>query len=227
MADAHDVEGAEVELLAAERLTFFSDAVVAIAITLLALGLPVPWGATNAETLESVLDHGDDYVAFLISFGVIGSHWFAHHRTFRYVTRLTGPLARWNMLWLLTIIITPFATRVVTSTGAFEIRFIFYATVQALAGVFSLLMIREIARSGVLRAVAPADLIGTFYQRVYVLIGVFVVSIPVAFVTRWAFLCWLAIPPLLRLQNALTARRRSHRGLRQGFHRPSVFEFGA
>src|SRR3954463_2152143 len=68
--DRPDAERAEVEILAAERLTAFSDAVVAIAITLLALGLPVPRGATNTELLRSAGDHLDDYLAFLISFAV-------------------------------------------------------------------------------------------------------------------------------------------------------------
>jgi uncharacterized membrane protein len=200
---------AEVELFAAERLTFFSDAVVAIAITLLALGLPVPEGATNAELFRSVGDHLDDYLAFMISFAVIGSHWFSHHRTFRYVVRLGGRLASWNMLWLLMIIITPFATRVVTSEGAFETRFIFYASVQTLAGVFSLLMIREIARYGLLRANTPPGMIRTFYRRAAVLIGAFGVSIPVALFTNWAYLCWAAIPFVMRAQQQIIDRRAS------------------
>jgi uncharacterized membrane protein len=193
-----DVERAEVELLAAERLTFFSDAVVAIAITLLALGLHVPRGATNTELLRSAGDHLDDYLAFLISFAVIGSHWFAHHRTFRYVRRLGGRLAQWNMLWLLMIITTPFATRVLTSEGAFESRFMFYAAVQVLAGLFSLLMIREIARHRLLRPGTPPGLIGTYYRRAGALMAAFAVSIPVALFTQWAYVCWAAIPLVMR-----------------------------
>ena len=216
MGDAPDGAGdfgsaadAEVELFAAERLTFFSDAVVAIAITLLALELPVPEGTTNSEVLQSVGDHADDFVAFLISFAVIGSHWFAHHRTFRYVTGLGGRLAQWNMLWLLMIIITPFATRVVTSEGAFETRFIFYASVQTLAGVFSLLMVREITRNGLLRANTPPDMISTFYRRAGVMIGAFAVSIPIAFLTEWAYVCWVAIPFLMRAERKIAGWRAS------------------
>ncbi|HEU5156739.1 MAG TPA: TMEM175 family protein [Streptosporangiaceae bacterium] len=204
-------ERAEVDLLAAERLTFFSDAVVAIAITLLALGLPVPRGATNAELLRAAGDYLDDYLAFLISFAVIGSHWFAHHRTFRYVTRLDGRLGKWNMLWLLMIITTPFATRVLTSEGAFESRFIFYAAVQVLAGLFSLLMIREIARHGLLRASAPPDLIRVYRGRAAAVMGAFAISIPIALVTRWAYLCWAALPVFMSVVHHLATRRQARR----------------
>src|SRR3954452_23319670 len=79
---------AEVAVGSAERLVFFSDAVVAIAITLLALELPVPTGDTNAAVWHSLGDHLGEYLAFLISFAVIGSHWFGHHQLFRYLGRL-------------------------------------------------------------------------------------------------------------------------------------------
>jgi uncharacterized membrane protein len=62
----------EVELVAAERVIFFSDAVVAIAITLLALGLPLPKGSSNTAVWHSLLAGRDAYIAFLISFAVIG-----------------------------------------------------------------------------------------------------------------------------------------------------------
>src|SRR5262249_51511197 len=121
------------DVSSAERLVFFSDAVVAIALTLLALELPVPEGGTNEVVLRQVVHLRDEYSAFLISFAVIGSHGFGHHRLFAQVTGHAGSMVRWNTLWLLMIVLTPFATRVLTAGGAFETRFIVYASVQALA----------------------------------------------------------------------------------------------
>lgn len=42
----------EMEFAAVERLIFFTDAVVAIALTLLALELPIPGGTQNAESIS-------------------------------------------------------------------------------------------------------------------------------------------------------------------------------
>src|ERR1700760_3966434 len=98
--------------IATERLVFFSDAVIAIAITLLALELPIPQGATTAAAWHDFHRHFDDYLAFLISFIVIANAWFAHHWLYRYVRRVHRRVAGINMAWLLTIIVTPFATRV-------------------------------------------------------------------------------------------------------------------
>jgi uncharacterized membrane protein len=63
------------ESRAADRLTLFSDAVVAIAITLLAIELPVPEGGTVSQFLESVRHEGGHYAAFLISFFAIAAAW--------------------------------------------------------------------------------------------------------------------------------------------------------
>lgn len=73
------------ESRAADRLMFFSDAVVAIAITLLAIDFPVPRGGTVPEFWSSVRDNAGHYAAFLISFVVIAAAWSDHHDLFRYV----------------------------------------------------------------------------------------------------------------------------------------------
>jgi uncharacterized membrane protein len=82
------VEEREAESRAAERLTIFSDAVVAIAITLLALDLPVPEGDTVSVFWSSVRRNDGHYAAFLISFVVIAAAWGTHHDVFRYTRRV-------------------------------------------------------------------------------------------------------------------------------------------
>jgi uncharacterized membrane protein len=210
--DADEVGHLEIELIAAERLTFFSDAVVAIAITLLALELPVPLATTNAGFLHEIGKEQQAYLAFGISFAVIAAHWYGHHRMFRYATGLNGRVIRWNMLWLLMIIVTPFATKVLTADGAFEARFTFYAAVQALAGLCFALAVRALDRAGLMREDTPPQAVPGTYWRMIFLIGSFLVSIPIAFATRWAYLCWVAMPLAARGARRfadLRSRRRS------------------
>src|SRR5262249_30425128 len=62
-----------------ERTIFFSDAVIAIAMTLLALELQVPAAHDGVSLAEDFADKmGHQYTAFLISFAVIAMLWFNH-----------------------------------------------------------------------------------------------------------------------------------------------------
>jgi uncharacterized membrane protein len=204
----------EVRVVAAERLTFFADAVIAIAITLLALELPRPEGATNAEVLHSVAEHRGEYIAFLISFVVIGAHWRSHHRVFRYVTSSDGLLSRLTIYWLLMQVLTPFATKVLTGNGAFQVRFIFYATVQTMAGVLFLLMVWEIRRRTLYRPDTPPVMFTNAVARTAIMAGAFLVSIPVSFFTGYAYLCWIGVPVAIGLVGRMLrrpARNRSDR----------------
>ena len=63
----------ESDARAAERLTFVSDAVIAIAITLLAIELPLPEGHSVHEFWMSVKGDAGHYAAFLISFVAIAA----------------------------------------------------------------------------------------------------------------------------------------------------------
>ncbi|MFJ9784213.1 TMEM175 family protein [Amycolatopsis sp. NPDC101161] len=191
-----DIAASEPRGFAAERLTFFSDAVVAIAITLLALELPVPEGPTSAELLRSLGHNRSEYISFLISFAVIAAHWRAHHRLFHFVTTVRGGLLRVTFGWLLMMVLMPFATRVISEDGGFEFRFVFYALVQIIALVLFLVMIQQIRRHHLHRESTPPELFGEFYRGIGTMLVAFAVSIPVAFFTQWAYACWIVIPVL-------------------------------
>lgn len=199
----------EVRSLAVERLTFFADAVIAIAITLLALDLPVPHGTTNGQVWHDALAHRDAYLAFAISFLVISAHWRGHHGVFRYVTYLDGRLTGLTLLWLFCQVVTPFATRVITGEGAFQFRFDFYVLVQVAAFVTFTLMVREIEVRRLYRDDTPPGIFRRTYVRQLGTATGFVLSIPVAFFTAWAFALWAAGPFLVNLYRRV-------RGLRHG-----------
>jgi uncharacterized membrane protein len=189
-------ETVDVRAIAVERLTFFADAVIAIAITLLALDLPVPQGNSNAAMWHSAMAHGEAYLAFAISFLVISRRWAAHHQIFRYVTHLDGRLRGLTMAWLFTQIVTPFATRVIVGEGAFQFRFGFYVLVQLVSQAVFTLMVREVESRHLYRDDTPPDLFRrTYFRELGMAVG-FVVAVPVSFFTQWAYACW-ALGPLV------------------------------
>jgi uncharacterized membrane protein len=200
----------EAEAKEADRFIAFSDAVVAIAITLLALALPIPRatsGYTNLQLLDALRKDWYDYLDFFISFLVIGNHWAIHRRIFRYVCRLGGHVTRLNMLWLLMMIMTPFATELLSGDGARGVRVTVYALIQIIATTALMEMSREVRQGGMLRPDAPQS--ARHFDSVSYLgiILTFAVSIPVAFVSGYAYWVWAASPLVTRGLRLLAARR--------------------
>jgi uncharacterized membrane protein len=215
----------EVEASAADRVIVFSDAVVAIAITLLALALPVPKtgsATTNGQLLHSMRADWDQYFAFLLSFVIIGNNWSAHRRAFRYVNRLNSTLGALNMIWLLIMVLTPFTARLLAAQGAFGVRFGMYALAQVVASACLLGMNRQISRANLLRPDAPAAARHPDNSHYVALIVTFLVSIPMAFVTVWAFALWMSVPVLSPLLRRLLAsgRHAAHDGDRTASGQP-------
>jgi uncharacterized membrane protein len=100
-----------------DRFVTFLDAVVAIAITLLVLPLAeVLQGVEPDQTLAGVLSgEAGQFFAFFLSFAVIARFWLVHHRIVEGVAAYDGAFLRLNLLWILTIVLLPFATQVVGS----------------------------------------------------------------------------------------------------------------
>jgi uncharacterized membrane protein len=199
----------EAEAKAADRVIFFSDAVIAIAITLLALALPVPdlkGNATNGQYWHALTAEHTDYLTFLVSFAVIGNHWVTHRRVFRYVRRVDGRVGRLNMIWLLMMIFTPVASRIVSvGDGAGGVRSAIYAAVQIIATACLLEMSRELRRRGMLSPDSPESARRPDAAPYLAVILAFAVSIPVAFFTGWAWVFWALSPLLATVTSRLTA----------------------
>jgi uncharacterized membrane protein len=108
-----------------ERIAFFSDAVFAIAITLLVVELAVPKGPAS-ELGDALRDLGPKLFAFVLSFLVIGQFWMAHHRVFRHVRRYDLGLVWLNLLYLLGVAFLPFPTALLGSYFESRLVGVFY-----------------------------------------------------------------------------------------------------
>jgi uncharacterized membrane protein len=196
-------ETAHAEELGLERMLFFSDAVFAIAITLLALDIRLPTeGATltNAELLDALLGIWPKYLSYIISFLVIGGFWIAHHNRFRVISRYDGRLMQLNLLLLMVIAFVPFPTAVLSESGN-RTSTLFYALTMIVAGILSTLMWWYALRGNRL---VPADL--SRAQRRNILLkslsvpAIFLLSIGIAFIDEdsakysWLLIALIGLP---------------------------------
>jgi uncharacterized membrane protein len=94
------------------RLQAFSDAVIAVAITLLILDVHVPEVQTGL--LPALLNQWPTYLGYVTSFLVIALFWANHHNMFRYIQQVDYPLLLINACFLMCIAFIPFATAVLT-----------------------------------------------------------------------------------------------------------------
>jgi uncharacterized membrane protein len=129
----------EQDHLGLERLVFFSDAVFAIAITLLALEIRLPSmgeNVTDHQLLQSLLAIWQKYLSFAVSFLVIGVFWMGHHRKFRFIVRYDTNLLLLNILLLMGIAFIPFPTSVISEYSD-RTATIFYAVTMTMAGLLN------------------------------------------------------------------------------------------
>ena len=127
-----------------DRVLFFSDAVFAIAITLLAIDLRVPITGKPSNGIlcphtAGLCKFGIDQpglISFGISFAVIGLFWLGHHSIFRYIVALDRTLIGINLLFLGTIALLPYPTALLNLTARpHAAGVVFYAACVSAAGL--------------------------------------------------------------------------------------------
>lgn len=120
-----------------ERLTFFSDAVFAIAMTLLVIEVRLPElkFATDQSLAQALVDLLPNYIGFIISFLVIGRFWTGHHRLMAMIDTVDPALVRANLLLLMAIAFMPFPTAVLSDFSMLRVAIGFYTFYLLVVGV--------------------------------------------------------------------------------------------
>ncbi|MBO0827565.1 MAG: DUF1211 domain-containing protein [Streptosporangiales bacterium] len=209
-----DERGRMVALHEPDRMVFFSDAVVAIAMTLLALELPVPHSDSARELVAQLDAHSAEYGAFVLSFFSVAGAWEGHHTLFAHVARIDATTIGRNVQWLFLVVMAPFVTKLVTSGGAgtVSLRLACYGVLMGLLSI-ALLRIYQHQRRRDLLDETGAHPLREWARRRAAVLALAVLSIPLAFVVWWAaVLCWVLGPLTLRWLGVW----RAHRARRAG-----------
>lgn len=193
-----------------ERLIFFSDAVFAIAITLLALEIRLPANVdleSNELLLNALIAIWPKYLSYAISFLVIGTYWLIHHRSFRHIVRYDRRLLMLNLWLLMAIAFIPFPSSVIGESNS-RVATIFYALTMTVTGLLSTLNWMYAYRGGRLldQRLSPR----AFRQGLLLSLvppAIFLISIGIAYIdSDLARYSWISIAFVSLLLRQTTSR---------------------
>ena len=174
------------------RIVAFSDGVFAIAITLLVLNLQVESGLPGDRLWHAIWEQRENFVAFGVSFAVIGRFWVLHHDFFGEVKAFDGRLIALNIAYLAFIVLIPFSSQLLGEYGGQAPAVVVYA-INLTACVLLGFRMNAYARGAGLTTIDDKTHRENRIRAGFIS-GVFLLAIPVAFVApSWAPLIWLTL----------------------------------
>ncbi len=198
--------------LGLERIVFFSDAVMAIAITLLAVDVRVPEIAATAARAElpaRLAELSPRIMSFVISFVVIGIYWMSHHRYFSFIKRFDFGLMALNLLFLMFIAAMPFVASLLGQYPSLPIGVVGYAADVAAIGFSLGALWWHASRSHrLIDKSLDARTIRAMNLRALGAPVIFLASIPVGLVNPfWGMVVWWVSPLVVFVAARLATRR--------------------
>ena len=182
-------EDAETEF---NRVVAFSDGVFAIAITLLVLTLEIPAGVDDVG--QELRDRAEEFLAYGLSFAVLGKFWITHHSFFGSLARFDARLMALNLLYLAFIALVPFTSDLLGDYSDQTVAVIIYAlNMAAITGIFAA-TVRYSLRHELIREWAKPHTRRFAGWTEYTITVVFLISCPVALLSPTAaIVVWLSI----------------------------------
>ena len=188
------------------RLEAFSDAVIAIIITIMVLDLHPP----ENPSFHALLPVAPVFVSYILSFVYIGIYWNNHHHLLQTVERVSGGMLWANLHLLFWLSLIPFTTGWMGENHFASVPTAFYGVVLLMAAIaWGILQQRIIATQGeesLLSRAIGGDWKGKLSPALYL------IAIVVAAYARWMSLALYALVALIwlipdrRIERALAGR---------------------
>lgn len=184
--------------LSFERLAFFTDAVYAIALTLIVVGIGIPTiqDATSARQLwDGLGDHLSEFISFGVGVLVIGFYWSSHHDAFDELASIDDRYRQLTILYLGFVAFLPFPIRLVGSYDANAISWSVLALNLACVSAMETVLVAYGNKAGLRREHMPTATAHWATAMSGTPVALFLLSIPLAFVRPFlAPLLWAASP---------------------------------
>ncbi|MFN7149817.1 MAG: TMEM175 family protein [Microthrixaceae bacterium] len=184
------------------RVVFFSDAVFAIALTLLALDLRVTDLRGDPDAPASMLSALDGLVPQLVAYGVgfllLAKYWLAHHRFMSRVGAIDGRFMGLNLTYLGFVALLPFPTALIGEYESNPISGVAFALALATVSLMETVLLVHAHRAGLfIRPLSDAQFRHEALASTQPAI-MFVITIPIAFISpTYMLLSWLVVAPLM------------------------------
>jgi len=180
-----------------QRLDTFSDAIFAVAMTLLVFSFPfsdLPSTLAQAEAERLILSFGPQFETFFISFVVVGAFWMGHHEMFDRVTHYDRTFVWINFMFLLCIVFMPVPTALEVRYGSFWVPTALYAATVAATGLLlTLLWLYASYHYRLIDQTLGQHSIRMATIRSLITPVIFLLSVPVAYFSRdIAIYMWLS-----------------------------------
>jgi uncharacterized membrane protein len=191
-----EAEGGTSHIREIDRIAAFTDGVIAIAITLLVLNIDVPHlSHQQGGQLDEKLYHlWRDFLAYGISFAVIGRYWLIHHRFFATLERYDRRLVTLNLVFLAFLVLIPFVSDVIGLYGDIATAIVAYAIVLSATATMNWWIIGYGLRRGFVAPGKRREMESFAGVRGVLVIVFFLISIPIAFLSPVVSqITWLAI----------------------------------
>jgi uncharacterized membrane protein len=191
-----------------ERIVFFTDAVFAIAMTLLIVAVEPPSLEGPEHQPHSLLDPlrglGPELFSFFLAFLLLGRYWMAHHAFVSTLVSIDRPLIGLTLVYLAFVAFLPFPTEVMGKYEDNPISVVAFALSLAAISGMEAVLFRHAGRYGHLREKFRPEVYRYRMIQSLIPVALFIATIPLAF---WnptiAWVLWFLSIPL----GILVARR--------------------
>lgn len=203
-----------------ERVGFFTDAVFAIAMTLLVIEIPRPEEAAEFSVRDGVgkaeaagnlwhflTGQTGSFVAYLLAFYMLWTAWRQHHRLFDRIGHVSSGLLAWHFPLLLLIGFLPYPTTVYGHHTDNPAAALLYAL-----SVSGLLICRAGVQSQALRDglllghVDPAE-VRSGARTSWIVAGCWLATVALCWWTPWVIIAWALTPTVGRVVGRVGTRR--------------------